>query len=592
MLDEVKSVLLKVCLLGALLMICLPTHAVKRLSTTVDGKIRHRRLPPPSEDGNASPVFVYDPRRKGNLPRAMQRNGLVIPMPALDREYRDGEAIYSPMGINTPRLPGGNQGAGKRRTRTPSGQGARAANGYVVDPRDSLGNSARPDLDTKREGTLDYQATFDPSVVPFKRNRVLDRVHAQGTIHMEEDARTTVFRPIGNRVKPQHEVFWGSVLIDAGPGELIPLPSVSPESRILSYETSPEIKVNFLKDEADNFYVQPMLTGTLRDRRQFRLVFLMDAPQTYFTRTLSSDMRWADIPSSIRPKVPSNIGQDVQVFAQTLGITGRTSMHEVLVKLVRHFRAFLPGAPMRDTGEPYLDLALGKRGICRHRVYAFVVTAQGLGIPARYVFNEAHVFTEVWVPGEDPGWLRIDLGGAAERLVIHGAEDKVRHRMTGTDPFEPPKGGSSVGADTASAGAAEVVGLPPNRRFGLEQGTAQRLHQRLLPPPVSRQEPKPGMPQTRTTLDIPSTLIYRGEPIRLTGSVIDERGRKVVAGRVQLLLVFGKPNEVLGLLGVAELDTHGTFEAQVVVPRKQNPGSYQIVAEFLGNSLLAPSRSP
>jgi transglutaminase-like putative cysteine protease len=41
-----------------------------------------------------------------------------------------------------------------------------------------------------------------------------------------------------------------------------------------------------------------------------------------------------------------------------------------------------------------LDLARGKRGVCRHRAYAFVIVAQALGIPARFVQNEAHAWVE------------------------------------------------------------------------------------------------------------------------------------------------------------------------------------------------------
>ena len=45
--------------------------------------------------------------------------------------------------------------------------------------------------------------------------------------------------------------------------------------------------------------------------------------------------------------------------------------------------AYVPGS------NPRVDLALSKKGVCRHRAYAFTITAQGLGIPARMVMNEA-----------------------------------------------------------------------------------------------------------------------------------------------------------------------------------------------------------
>ena len=54
-----------------------------------------------------------------------------------------------------------------------------------------------------------------------------------------------------------------------------------------------------------------------------------------------------------------------------------------------------------------------QKGVCRHRAFAFLVTALGLGIPARMVANEAHAWVEV--RGET-GWQRIDLGGAAAAI--------------------------------------------------------------------------------------------------------------------------------------------------------------------------------
>src|SRR5262249_39378907 len=104
--------------------------------------------------------------------------------------------------------------------------------------------------------------------------------------------------------------------------------------------------------------------------------------------------------------------------------------------LVRYFRAFEPGEIRQPTGNLYWDLASSQRGVCRHRSFAFMITANALGIPTRFVSNEAHAFAEVWVPVH--GWLRIDLGGASNSFDVKNAEEKSMYRPRGADPFDKP----------------------------------------------------------------------------------------------------------------------------------------------------------
>ena len=73
--------------------------------------------------------------------------------------------------------------------------------------------------------------------------------------------------------------------------------------------------------------------------------------------------------------------------------------------------------PPRGHNDIYLDLALSQKGVCRHRAFAFLVTALSLGIPTRMVVNEAHAWVEVLDPGVAPPlWRRVDLGGAGRAL--------------------------------------------------------------------------------------------------------------------------------------------------------------------------------
>ena len=574
------------------------------VSTSRQGAILHRRLPAPAGGGGSAPVFVYDPRRGGALPREVQRDGVVMPMPDPNPAAADeDEAVYADGGLapagdepggaapDPSALPRMDVTAGNQGGPTEGGGGPGSATGSetLMDPRGTLGSSARPDRDTEMEGTLGYHTVFDPSVVPFKRNRSLNRVAPDGTLRIVEEPLRPV-RPAGNHVTPERDVFWGSLLIEATPDQPVPLPSVSPDSRILSYETTPATAVTFFRDSADNYYVQAATAG------RFRLVFLMDASVAYFGRALPPEVTARQVPPRLRPRLPGTLQDAATTVYRRIGLRPGQPIAEQIGALVTHFRSFEPGEPPRDTGDVYLDLALGGRGICRHRAYAFVITAHALGIPARYVFNEAHVFVEAWVPGADAGWIRVDLGGGAERLVVHGAEDKLRHRGQGQDPFTQPEPyARQLRDEGASAGATEVIGLPPTRRRapgGGVPGGAEvvALGGGLLPPPVARIAHS-GARSTVTRLEIAEAIVYRGDMVIVSGEVTSRAGRGIAEGKVQLLLLDGRQGATLGLLGVAGVGAGGRFRTEIRLPEDQPPGGYEVVAEFLGTPNHAPSRS-
>ena len=80
---------------------------------------------------------------------------------------------------------------------------------------------------------------------------------------------------------------------------------------------------------------------------------------------------------------------------------------------------------------PAFDVA----AVCSGFLYG-LNTANALGIPTRYVQNEAHAFVEVWFPMRK--WQRIDLGGSALRMNVSGADNKTLHRPRSDDPFQKP----------------------------------------------------------------------------------------------------------------------------------------------------------
>src|SRR5262249_19248701 len=132
----------------------------------------------------------------------------------------------------------------------------------------------------------------------------------------------------------------------------------------------------------------------------------------------------------------------------------------LLAKVVPYFRGFVDASPpsgVAASKDVYWDLVSGQRGVCRHRAFAFVVTAQALGLPARLVLADVHAFAEVMIP--HVGWRRIDLGGARLDLPPerHAMGGGVRARAD--DPFpQPPsyrsRSGGSIVAETPAAAAS------------------------------------------------------------------------------------------------------------------------------------------
>ncbi|MDP6944172.1 MAG: transglutaminase domain-containing protein [Myxococcota bacterium] len=552
---------------------CGSAGASDETSVSADGEVLHQRLPVTRAGRSSVPVFVYDPANPEGLPKEFQRDGVPFAAPAIDTKRSRGEVQYDPSGIRT------RDGESRTQPDRPDA---------TFDPRGTLGTEALADRDTEMEGTLAYHASFDPSVVPFKRNRALDLVTESGSLGIRPGPLEKVV-PAGTQGGRDREVFWGSVLLSGRSGDTIPLPSVAASSRVLSIEASPAVTVTLWRDGAENFYVRPHFSDDAH--HTLRLVYLMDAPKQYFGRALPRGVRTRDVPHAMRPKLPAAMQRAADVVAARIGLSTQQDYRTLLRKLVRHFRSFEPGTPPPDSGDVYRDLALGKRGICRHRAYAFVITAHGLGLPARYVFNEAHVFVEVWIPGDTPGWLRVDLGGGAERLVVAGADDKLRHTPVESDPFDRPAPYARQNRSGPSAGATDVVGLPPTRRQPPKRQEPRAPGRTgLLPPPLPLVTAS-GAPPTATTLAILAPVVYRGEPFQVSGTVTHQDGSHAV-GQVRLVLLEVSTGNAIGLLRTVLLAPDGSYETSVTIPGSQAPGGYELVAEYLGGPAAAPSRSP
>ena len=539
----------------AVVVLVAASGAVARADAPVVHEYVHVRRP-------AAPATIGEPR-EGRNPQAIRRGDRLLPAPADPPRAKPDESTLRP--------PPSSPTALDRMT------------------------AFRPDRQTGPERELTYREVFNPSVVPFKRGQALDLVRADGTLAVADHALRAV--AVGGRPGEGGELFFGSAMIEVGAGP-VPLPSVAPGARVLSYEAEPSVVVQFLRDGADNDWVQA------RRRALVRLKWLSEAPSTYFSGQVPDNVFLHDVPAAwLRPLPPAYRQRAARVLAH-IGIDRSAPLRVVLDRLVWWFRGFQPGDLPPSRGDLYLDLALAQRGVCRHRAYAFVITALGVGIPARFVHNEAHAFVEVRLP--EIGWRRIDLGGAADLLQVKTAEDKVVHRPRAPDPFPQPQAYRT--GSTRVAGAAAVRGLRddqlrelrtpsgatvgepgaagPGRRGSRPSGPSGPAAAPGTGPDSPGRPPDPpvgptGVPEgiqvaaTAITLHKHSTSGFRGDPLQVAGRVAASRGGAAgLRVEVQLRPVAGGRSRTIGALWT---DVAGRFDGTVNLPVDLELGDYRLV---------------
>lgn len=451
----------------------------------------------------------------------------------------------------------------------------------------------RPDRVTELAGTLGYFEVFTPAIAPFKRVSALDAVALDGVMPVLTvgDAARRPLPVEGLDAVPgdgrTRDRFWASVVLDFSEGEVVPLPSVSPESRLLHVELEPAIPVSFVRDGADNFYAVVAAPGA----HQVRATYVLDAPRTYFGAALPKAKTDA-ISAEVFP-LPDKVQRDALGFARELGLSRGMDSATALTKLVEHFRSFEESklAP-EDTGNILLDLARGKRGVCRHRAYVFVIVAQALGFPARFVQNEAHAWVEVKLP--EVGYLRIDLGGAAEGLDPHALKDKPFYRPEVEDPWPRPRA-----YEESYARASRELQKASLAGGGLSQGNVsdRRRDDTALKPTLSRAQTharESELPDERTPVMLSVTRyvpeVLRGQSFEVEGSAKKRSGAPVEGLRVEISLAAPDAERAV-LLGVAVTDETGAFRGNFTVPPSIDPADYALVVVTPGDARHAAARA-
>ncbi len=512
----------------------------------------------------------------GTQIRAIEHDGQLIPAPTGGPQPAPGEQVFTPEPEHVaPPPPGGPPLPG--------------------DPPPERRPMVRMDRDTGADVPVasTYHAVFTPSEFPYKRMSALDWADDDETLSIFDPRRRPVplERPAPDASDAardrDRDRFWGSIVVELEPDRWVPLPSVAAESRLLDYRTEPPLAtgaLEFARDGADNYYVRAHAGGGGKRR----LVWLVDAPRLYFAGPIFN-APIAELPRGLVRPLPPRLRKVARGVLDALGIrvTPRSKVRDVLDPLVEHFRGFAAGQLPSPSESTYRDLALGKKGVCRHRAFAFAITAMAAGLPARYVENELHVFVEVYLPVS--GWRRINLGGAALDDRLAGADDKPVHHPRGEDDLpRPPEflanatpparrdgGGRRAGGGGAAAG--DGTGPGAGGRVDLEAVLAADAAQ------------APARLATRVAVAVDAKIAYRGDTVDVSGQVLDATGRAVPDMQVEIYLdasVSGAQR-----LATARSGPDGRFELQAAVPATLRLGDYAVVARAVGDATHRPSSS-
>ena len=534
----------------------------------VTSPVIHEDLEPPSQGDSTKrqPVFGPEPTI-GQNPAAFADKGKILAEPERGAEKAPDEPVH------------GRGGFGADRS-----------------------TEARPDYHTGADDTLRYVTVFNPSVLPFKRMSALDSAHADYTLY--SGTRSLEDLHVGDRRRADRDLFWGSLVVSFRPGVDVPIPSVAPDMRILSYEIEPHIKdITFAKDGADNYFVRSDQSGVAGT---FRLVFLADADSRYFAAQPPPGYKVRDIASLAPPELihplPERVQETAERALRVLGVDSNMKLSYALDRLVYYFRAFEAKTPPPSTGDVYWDLFSSRAGVCRHRSFAFMITANALGIPTRYVTNEAHAFVEVWVPQIE--WIRIDLGGAALRMQVSNANDKSIYRPREEDAFSKPP--SYANNYTRLEG--DIDGLSSSQLddartpFAADDNPLDDPLDPDAPPDQPRVGPGRSLPELPasamddkratdiTVIDVDAAG-YRGEDITVHGR-LTSNGAGVAGQRIDIFLApAGFAGDEAVLVGHTVSDDNGRFAADVVLSHRLQPRDYEVFAATPGDSKYGPAVS-
>ncbi len=523
----------------ALLLPALLVIATVRPAAGSNDAILHERIPLDPHDDIAMGVVV-----EGNIPAALEtRNGTIsAPDPSRPPSAREAAATHT--------------------------------------SDSSVGGTFTPDRNTARPDVLPYDDPFTPSTAPFKRLVAYDAVAEDFSLYVSSSSLVPV--ALDQRMTAQDERFYGDLVIDASTSAHVRLPTVGPGTRLVHARLgvgSRDVPFRIVHDGADNWFLDA--SESVRARLVVDLAINRSAFGGEF-----GDPSWEDLPFA--PVVPPNVANAVGVVTRKIGVSRADRPRDVVKKLVAYYRAFVDSEePPKPEHDIYTDLALAQKGVCRHRAYAFMITALAMGIPTRMVTNEAHAWVEVH---DGTVWKRIDLGGAG-RFLNTDLSRNAEPYVPPADPFtwppnatrgedmsqasrnsqNGPKPGGPSPSGTGSSGTNNSSPSPNNSSSSTQNNNSSRS--------TDRQDSRPP---TTLTVELSEPSALRGAPIHLKGYALAD-GDPCGHLPIDIVLRDGHTHREARVGGLAT-DENGAFSGTIVLPPTVSLGDYFVVAKTGGDA--------
>lgn len=434
----------------------------------------------------------------------------------------------------------------------------------------------RIDRNTTRPSSVEYEDPFTPSVAPFKRSFAYDAVDEQLQLRVSERGLRAL--PVGGGPRADEDQFYADLAVDLDARGAVRIPSVGPGTRVLALQTFPETPLELLHDAADNWFVRAAA------RRRVRVTLQLAIPRAVFGSPFA-DVAYEALAAP--PALPPDAARAAGHVLERIGVSRALRPRDAVGVLVGYFRGFAPSTDLPSARSPaalYEEIALSRKGVCRHRAYAFVLTAWHLGLPARFVRNEAHAWVELH---DGRIWHRVDLGGAAGHLDFDATASGFLH-VPPPDPTPWPEGAESA-ADLARRTSIELAARPPGSppgagAWGAPTAPGASL---LAPPAVPLPAAAPREP-AEMSLGTAERAVRRGEPLRLEGSV-QQRGRPCAGARVDVALHRAGADPIP--LGSLPTGSDGRFAGAVTVRLDLEVGEYDVVASTPGTLTCGPAEA-
>ncbi|MBK7581270.1 MAG: transglutaminase domain-containing protein [Myxococcales bacterium] len=515
-----------------LVAIVLPAHAA--------GPVVHTYFDPdPGED-----LALHATTTDGKLPAAIETPSGVVQAPDPLRSQRQNEQTYG--GGSTPA---------------------------------SVDATYRIDRNTSRPEVVSYDDPFIPAITPFKRLFAYDVVEESLELGVADKALVKL--PIGGNVRSGDDQFYADMNVDLVADTPVRIPSVGPGTRVLSAHTVPPTTFQLQRDGAENWFIRSGET------KRVRMVLQLAIAREAFGSPFSRDASFVSL-SRFVPHMPASIKSAAERVLEKVGISRAMTPAAAVTALVAHFRSFAPSndRPISSGAALYEELALSKKGVCRHRAYAFIITAQALGIPTRMIRNEAHAWVEVF---DALGWHRVDLGGAAERLDTERDPSQPMHAPP-ADPFKWPDGAESAGelvertisgaGGPSNAGATSGADGGAQLDGGSSSGSTPVAN---IGPGVADGGTTPAdeRPASKLGVNVKSGQVRRGEPLAVVGRVeADGEGCRGVRVDFALRSDSGKLIPIQSLSAGED----GKYDGAIVVPPNLEVGEYELVVSTPGDA--------